>query len=175
MGSQRVRHNWVMFTFTFFFPDSQNLLKLLINGNLSFYTCLAACTQSCSLYSHSFLHVYQIADVAVPGASLSTLYLSKFHPKWKSYQYKKSEGLLEAVVELRWRIHSWDFLGDPVVKNLPCNTGDSGLIPGQGTEVPHATWWLSPQPAATEACTPQLESLKCKRSCKAQLRPHEAK
>ena len=67
--------------FHFFFPDSQNLLKLLINGDLSFYLCLAACTQSCSLYSHSFLHVYQIADVAVVSASVSTLYLSKFHPK----------------------------------------------------------------------------------------------
>ena len=44
--------------FHFFFPDSQNLLKLLTNGNLSFYLYFAACTQSCSLYSYSFLHVY---------------------------------------------------------------------------------------------------------------------
>ena len=26
-----------------------------------------------------------------------------------------------------------DFPGGPVVKNLPCNAGDEGLIPGRGT------------------------------------------
>ena len=26
-----------------------------------------------------------------------------------------------------------DFPGGPVVKNLPCNAGDAGLIPGRGT------------------------------------------
>ena len=31
----------------------------------------------------------------------------------------------------------WDFPGGPVVKNLPSNAGDVGLIPGQGTEIPH--------------------------------------
>ena len=31
-----------------------------------------------------------------------------------------------------------DFLCGPVVKNLPCNTGDSGLIPGWGMKIPHA-------------------------------------
>ena len=25
-----------------------------------------------------------------------------------------------------------------MVKNLPCNVGDVGLIPGQGTKIPHA-------------------------------------
>ena len=34
-----------------------------------------------------------------------------------------------------------DFTGGPVVKNPPCNTEDVGLIPGQGTRIPHATWW----------------------------------
>ena len=29
-----------------------------------------------------------------------------------------------------------DFPGDPVVKNLPCNAGDTGSIPGQGTKIP---------------------------------------
>ena len=36
-----------------------------------------------------------------------------------------------------------DFPGSPVVKNLPCNTGDTGLIPGPGIEIPHATGQLS--------------------------------
>jgi hypothetical protein len=31
-----------------------------------------------------------------------------------------------------------DFPGGPVVTNLPSNAGDSGLIPGQGTKIPHA-------------------------------------
>ena len=29
------------------------------------------------------------------------------------------------------------FLVDPVVKNLPCNAGDMGLLPGWGTKIPH--------------------------------------
>ena len=32
-----------------------------------------------------------------------------------------------------------DFPGGPVVKNLPCNVRDTGLIPGQGTKIPHTT------------------------------------
>ena len=28
-----------------------------------------------------------------------------------------------------------DFPGGPVVKNLPSNAGDTGLIPGQGTKI----------------------------------------
>ena len=31
-----------------------------------------------------------------------------------------------------------DFPHGPVVKNLSCNTGDVGLILGQGTKMPHA-------------------------------------
>ena len=31
-----------------------------------------------------------------------------------------------------------DFPGGPVVKNLPSNAGDAGLIPGQGTKIPQA-------------------------------------
>ena len=36
---------------------------------------------------------------------------------------------------LQWR----DFPGGPVVKNPPCNLGDSGLIPGQVTKIPHTS------------------------------------
>ena len=32
-----------------------------------------------------------------------------------------------------------DFPGGPVVKNLPSNGGDVGLIPDQGTKIPRAT------------------------------------
>ena len=31
-----------------------------------------------------------------------------------------------------------DFPGGPVLKNLPSNAGDVGLIPGKGTKIPHA-------------------------------------
>ena len=45
---------------------------------------------------------------------------------------------------------SWDFPGGPAVKNLPYNTGDVGLIPGQGTRIPHATGHLGPRTTTTE-------------------------
>ena len=44
-----------------------------------------------------------------------------------------------------------DFPGGPVVKNSPCNAGDSGLIPGWGTKVPHASEKLSPRATARES------------------------
>ena len=34
------------------------------------------------------------------------------------------------------KLLNWDFLGGPVVKNLPSNAEDMSLIPGQGTK-PH--------------------------------------
>ena len=43
----------------------------------------------------------------------------------------------------KWKLTSKnyirDFLGGSVVKNLPCNVGDVGSIPGQGTRITHAT------------------------------------
>ena len=33
--------------------------------------------------------------------------------------------------------------GGPVVENPPCNAGNAGLIPGQGTKIPHAMEQLS--------------------------------
>ena len=32
------------------------------------------------------------------------------------------------------------FPGGPVVKNPPANAGDTDLIPGFGTKIPHAAW-----------------------------------
>ena len=43
------------------------------------------------------------------------------------------------------------FPGGPVVKNPPSNSGDTGLIPGQGTKIPHAAGQLSPR-ALEPAC-----------------------
>ena len=43
-----------------------------------------------------------------------------------------------------------DFPGGSVVKNLPRNAGEVGLIPGWGTKIPHATEQLSPSTTTTE-------------------------
>ena len=37
-----------------------------------------------------------------------------------------------------------------MIKNPSCNAGDMGLIPGQGTRIPHATEQLSPSVATIE-------------------------
>ena len=46
-------------------------------------------------------------------------------------------------------------MGFPVVKNLPCNTEDVGLIPTWGTKIPHAVGELSLHSTTREACEPQ--------------------
>ena len=46
---------------------------------------------------------------------------------------------------------SWDFPGGPVIKNLPSNTGNMGLIPGGETKIPNAIEQLRPRPATTES------------------------
>ena len=43
-----------------------------------------------------------------------------------------------------------DFLGGPVVKNLPYSAGDMGSIPGKGFNIPHAAEQLSLRAATTE-------------------------
>ena len=42
-----------------------------------------------------------------------------------------------------------DFSGGPVVKSLPGNAGDTDLIPGWGTKIPHAYYQLSLQALIT--------------------------
>ena len=37
-------------------------------------------------------------------------------------------------------MQSWDFPGGPVVKTSPSSAGGVGLIPSQGTKIPHALW-----------------------------------
>ena len=38
-----------------------------------------------------------------------------------------------------------NFSGGPMVKNPPSNAGGIGLIPGQGTKIPHSTGQQSPR------------------------------
>ena len=47
--------------------------------------------------------------------------------------YKECQKLTSCVIK-KFR----DFPSGPVVKNLPSNAGDAGLIPGRGTKIPHA-------------------------------------
>ena len=49
-----------------------------------------------------------------------------------------------------------DFLGDPMVKNLPSSARDWGSIPGQGSKIPQTEEQPSPCATTTEA---QVESL----------------
>ena len=44
-----------------------------------------------------------------------------------------------------------NFRDGPVVKSLPCDVGDTGLIPGGETKLSHAT----PEPACSGASAPQ--------------------
>ena len=47
----------------------------------------------------------------------------------------------------------------PVVKNLPCNAGDTGSIPGPGTKIPDASGQLNSH-ATTKTQHSQNKSLK---------------
>ena len=42
------------------------------------------------------------------------------------------------------KIWKRDFPGCPLVENPPCNAGEEGSIPSQGTKIPHAPGQLSP-------------------------------
>ena len=63
-----------------------------------------------------------------------------------------------------------DFTNGPVVKNLPSNARDMGLIPGRGAKNPHVARQLSR--SATTRETPLHRN---GRSCMPQLRPDAAK
>ena len=58
----------------------------------------------------------------------------------------------------------WDF---PVVEKLPCNAGDTGSIPSQGTKIPRPTEKLSPCAAATEP--PRLSSCSARKTLQSQI------
>ena len=42
-------------------------------------------------------------------------------------------------------------INSPMVKNPPCNAGEMGSTPGQGTKIPHATEQLNPCTTITES------------------------
>ena len=53
--------------------------------------------------------------------------------------------------------------GGPVIKNLPCNAGDMGSIPGWGTKILHALEQLSTLPPQLESPCPAVKDpARCK-------------
>ena len=50
------------------------------------------------------------------------------------------------------------FPGSPVVKNPPCNAGVTGLTPGPGTKIPHATGQPSSPATATESTSSKAQA-----------------
>ena len=67
---------------------------------------------------------------------------------------RTSLALQKAPVKYRHR----DFPGGAVVKNLPSNAGNMGLIPGWGTKITQAAGQLSLRATTAE---PQLERIPC--------------
>ena len=64
-----------------------------------------------------------------------------------------------------------DLPGGPVVKNLPCNVGDSGSVLGQGTRIPHATGQLSPRATTRESMHRNKGPSKLQRTVAPELTP----
>ena len=77
--------------------------------------------------------------------NLSTKQKQSYRCKKQTYGYGVRLG---DGVGINWRIgtdiytllctDNGDFPGGPVVKNLPCNTGDTGLTPGRQTKILHS-------------------------------------
>lgn len=51
----------------------------------------------------------------------------------------------------------WNFLCDPVVRNLPSDAGDMGSVPGWESEIPHGTerlsWCETPRANSNNQCS----------------------
>ena len=64
---------------------------------------------------------------------------------------RKTDTGLEIAYNLNdLKMNKRDFPRGPVVKNLPSNAGDEGLIPGQGFGLPHTTEQLNLSTTTTE-------------------------
>ena len=66
------------------------------------------------------------------------------------------------VTTITIKIHNIrNFPGGPVIKNPPCNPGDKGSVPGQGTKILHAAEQPSPGATATELACATTEARNC--------------
>ena len=100
-----------------------------------------------------FLHIYEPLYIPLKGHIVCSglvmpkyLFINRLHQKhagiYQKYTIQTSLHLRATETD-SLAVEPWDFPGGPVVKNLPCNAGDVGSIPGQGTKIPHDTKQLS--------------------------------
>ena len=65
--------------------------------------------------------------------------------------------MLAPLLNVQLYVHARDLEGcrgcpgSSVAKNLPCDAGDAGPVPGQGMEIPHAEEQRSPQAMTKES------------------------
>ena len=86
-------------------------------------------------------------------ASLSfDFFIIKVHNQHSTFSHPWSYLIFCITQEL-----SGDSPGGPLVKNPPSNAGDMSLIPGQGTEIPHAAGQLSLCAATPEEVGLQIQ------------------
>ena len=58
-------------------------------------------------------------------------------------ELSRGDGVPECEVVPESELRQGDFPGGPVVKNLPSNAGNTGLIPGRGTKILHIVGQLN--------------------------------
>ena len=105
---------------------------------------------------HGVLKARILKRFTIPFSSGACIVRSLHHdlsilggPNGMAHSFTKLDKAVVHVIRLVMR-NTGDFPGGPVVKNLPCNAGPIGLIPGRRTQIPYATEQLSPHVAITE-------------------------
>ena len=78
--------------------------------------------------------------------------------RWILYQLSYQGRSLQVIRKLVKSVRKRNFPGHPEVNNLPCNAGDAGLIPGQGTKISHTEEQPSQHAPTTWAHKLHLES-----------------
>ena len=112
-------------------------------GDLS-ATELCLCLLGCLWISFIFVHwiTCRLWDSKVNSCLKLAFYCSHHHMVANSHTF------------LHQINNSWDLPGGPVVKNLSASAGDTGLIPGLGTTISHATGQLGLCARTAEAHVP---------------------
>ena len=117
-------------------------------------------TQSC-------LNLHDPMDCSPPGSPVYGIFQARVL-EWGTIAFSACV-LARAIFHLKMS-SLLDFPGGPMVKTPPCNAGDMGSIPGQGTKIPHVMEQLSPSNTTTKAmhCTARAtarESGQCNKGC----------
>ena len=150
-------------SFSFLFPQSQSLQLLPTNTNL-----LVSLSPFC--FSSSLAFSFFLPSLPTPITPRFVLNSFCFKPLFGTSIYKRSgfwffdNILTDTLDKIRGNmitldiksrgqrtLHVFhknpeqsDFTGGPVIKNPPCNAGDSGLIFDQQTKIAHASGQPSP-------------------------------